>query len=89
MVIVPDRCGEGEDALQDADGDPADGVSLVVFEVGLPFSVSLIDSMTFRNGLNYADPARSGSPLRGWAEQQDGALSSVRRVSNEKLAGPD
>src|SRR4051812_11737127 len=36
-VVVPDRHGEGQDALQHADPDPSRGVSAVLFEVELAF----------------------------------------------------
>jgi hypothetical protein len=66
----PDRCGKGEDALWDADGDSGDGAS----------ARSLIDSMTCRNGLK-SGPGRSfGLTRAGRAEQSHGAL--VWRASN-------
>ena len=36
-VVVPDRCGHGQQALQDADQDAAWGVSAVLFEIELAF----------------------------------------------------
>jgi hypothetical protein len=39
---VPDRCGQGEDALQDPYGDAGDGAAAVVFEVELAFE-GLVD----------------------------------------------
>src|ERR1700721_2280484 len=36
-VVVPDGGGEGEDALQDADGDAVDGPAAVLLEVELAF----------------------------------------------------
>ena len=36
-VVVPDRGGQGEDALHDADPDPGGGVAAVLFEVELTF----------------------------------------------------
>ena len=36
-VVVPDGGGQGEDALQDADGDAVDGAPAVAFEVELAF----------------------------------------------------
>jgi hypothetical protein len=35
LVVVPDRCGQGQDALQDADHDSGGGVSAVSFQVEL------------------------------------------------------
>ena len=37
FAIVPDRCGEGEEALHDADRDAGDGAPAVGFEVELAF----------------------------------------------------
>jgi len=37
VVVVPDRGGHGEDALQDADQDAGRGVAAVLFQVELPF----------------------------------------------------
>jgi len=36
-VVVPDGCGEGEDALPDAGEDSGDGAPAVLFEVALAF----------------------------------------------------
>jgi hypothetical protein len=36
-IVVPDRGGEGQDALQHADPDPGRCVSTVLFEVKLTF----------------------------------------------------
>jgi hypothetical protein len=44
VVVVPDRGGQGEDALQDADQDPGRGVPVVVLEVELAF-VSVEDRL--------------------------------------------
>src|SRR3982751_6556551 len=35
VPVVPDRGGQGEDALQDPDGDAGDGAAAVLFEVEL------------------------------------------------------
>ena len=35
MVVVPDRCGQREEALQDADGDAGGGAAAVPFQVEL------------------------------------------------------
>src|SRR3954454_15846580 len=42
VPVVPDRGGQGEDALQDTDGDAGDGAAAVVFEVELAFQ-GLVD----------------------------------------------
>jgi len=36
-VVVPDGGSEGEDALQDADGDAVDGAAAVALEIELSF----------------------------------------------------
>lgn len=36
LVVVPDRRGEREDALGDADGDALEGPAAVLFQVGRP-----------------------------------------------------
>ena len=35
VVVVPDRGGQGQDTLHDADPDPGGGVATVLFEVEL------------------------------------------------------
>src|SRR6202008_1495621 len=42
VPVVPDRGGQGQDALQDPDGNAGDGASAVLFEVELAFE-GLID----------------------------------------------
>src|SRR5215207_5014373 len=42
VPVVPDRCGQGEDALQDPDGDAGDGTATVLFEIELAFE-GLVD----------------------------------------------
>jgi hypothetical protein len=44
VVVVPDGCGEGEDALQDADGHAAGGAAVVPFKVELALE-GLIDRL--------------------------------------------
>src|SRR6266498_491179 len=48
--VVPDRGGQGEDALQDSDGDAGDGSSAVLFEVELAFEgfVDRFDALPYR-----------------------------------------
>ena len=50
MVVVPDGGGQGKDALQDPDEDPAGGSASVVFEVELAFEgvVDRLDDLTQR-----------------------------------------
>src|SRR3954454_24317196 len=42
VPVVPDRGGQGEDALQDPDGDAGDGPAAVLFEIELAFE-GLVD----------------------------------------------
>src|SRR5258706_10411382 len=42
VPVVPDRGGQGEDALQDPDGDAGDRAAAVLFEVELAFE-GLVD----------------------------------------------
>src|SRR3954453_1388212 len=42
VPVVPDRGGQGEDALQDPDGDAGDGTATVLFEIELAFE-GLVD----------------------------------------------
>lgn len=37
LLVVPDDCGEGEEALEDSGDDTAPGASAVAFEVELAF----------------------------------------------------
>ena len=37
VVVVPDRCSQGEEALEHADGDAFDGPPAVAFQVELAF----------------------------------------------------
>ena len=37
VVVVPDRGGEGEESLKDANGDALDAVTTVMFEAELGF----------------------------------------------------
>jgi hypothetical protein len=59
---VPDRHGQGKDALQDPYGDAGDRAAAVVFEVELAFlKVWLTDSMLCRTARSRPRPGRSGS----------------------------
>jgi hypothetical protein len=42
VPVVPDRGGQGQDALQDSDGDAGDGVAAVAFQIELVFE-GLVD----------------------------------------------
>jgi hypothetical protein len=71
VVVVPDRYGQDQDALRDADPDPDRSTAAVRPEHGrgtaavLFVKVSLMDSMTCRNGVKYPAPTRGVSPLCG------------------------
>jgi len=45
VPVVPDRGGQGQDALQDPDGDAGDGTAAVLFKIELALKVWLTDSM--------------------------------------------
>jgi hypothetical protein len=78
---VPDGGGEGQDALQDPDGDAVDGSPAVLLEVELALRVSLTDSMTWRSGLKYWRPPGSGSPLRAGRSSLTRAAASAASKS--------
>ncbi len=64
LVVVPDRGGEGEDALQDPDRDPHPGAAAMAFQVQLSLEglVNPLDQLPQRP--EQVRPGRSGSPLR-------------------------
>src|SRR5215831_19481811 len=70
-VVVPDGCGQGEDALQDVDQDAGGGVATVAFGVELAFEdvVDQFDDLAQR----FEEPGagRSASPFAGRAQQAD------------------
>src|SRR3982751_2553590 len=49
VPVVPDRGGQGQDALQDSDGDAGDGPAAVLFEVELAFEglVDRFDALSY------------------------------------------
>src|SRR6266498_3408520 len=60
VPVVPDRGGQGEDALQDPDGYAGHGASAVLFEVELAFE-GLIDRF---NALPYRTEQATTRPCR-------------------------
>src|SRR3954447_16695447 len=61
VPVVPDRGGQGEDALQDPHGDAGDGPAAVLFEVELAFE-GLVDRFDARpDGRSRPRPGRAGS----------------------------
>lgn len=71
VVVVPDRGGEREDGLQDADQDPGLGVSAVSFQVEVAFEglVDRFDGLAQRFEQACAGPF--GLALTGRAQQVD------------------
>jgi hypothetical protein len=70
FVVEPDRGGQGEDALQDADDDTGDGAAAVAFEVELGFE-GLVDR--FDDLPQRLEELRSGAlglALAGRAQQR-------------------
>src|SRR4051794_41384480 len=80
VVVVPDGCGEGQDALPDADADSLGVCPPCCSRSSWPLKVSLIDSITCRRGLKNCVPGRSGSPLR--AGRSKVIPASARAASN-------
>lgn len=76
-MVVPDRCGKREEALQDTDRDARDRPAAVGFEIELGFEgVSLIYSMICRSG--FEEPRAWLRPLvfTGRPDQYDPGLRS-------------
>jgi hypothetical protein len=63
-VVMPDRGGQGQDALHDTYPDPGRGVATVLFEVELTLEGVVDRLVTCLNGLKNSVPGRSASPLR-------------------------
>ena len=84
VVVVPDRGGQGEDALQDAHDDSGGGVAAVAFEVELAFEglVDRFDDLAQRLEQVRAGPF--GLALAGRAQQ----LQSRRRPGRPRSAAP-
>ena len=69
VVVVPDRGGQGQDALQDPHGDPARGAAAVAFQVELALEggVDRLDQLPQR--AEQAHPGPLGLALAGRSEQ--------------------
>ena len=83
VVVVPDRGGEGEEALQDADGDAVGGVAAVAFEVELAFEGVVDGFDDLADGLSWRGAA-PGS--RSWAGRSSSTPWSARWRSNSAEA---
>jgi hypothetical protein len=75
VVVVPDRGGQGEDALQDADQDSGGGLAAVAFEVELTL-VGVEDRFDgLAQGLEKPAACSLGFALAGRSEQGQARLS--------------
>src|SRR5918995_4623488 len=95
-VVVPDRGGQGQDALYDADPDPGGGVTAVLFEVELAFEgvVDGLDDLAQR--LEELISCSWGLALAGRAQQLEAGVgegglevaAEVVLVGDHDLPGP-
>jgi hypothetical protein len=69
VVVVPDRRGQREDALQDPDDHPRNGASAISFQVELAFEglVDHLDGLPQR--LEQIRSSPFGFTLAGWPQQ--------------------
>src|SRR5215467_2842375 len=96
VVVVPDGCGEGEDALQDPGGHSGGGAPAVAFEVELAFEggVDRFDDLPQR--LEELGAGAGGLAVAGGAQQPcaaagEGVLKAgavVVLIPDDGLAGP-
>jgi len=95
VVVVPDRGGQGEDALQDADQHTVAGFAAVVFEVELTF-VGIEDRFDgLAQGLEEPGAATVGFALAGRSQQGQARLgqgglelgAEIVLVPDDDLAG--
>ncbi len=79
---MPDGGGEGEDALQDADGDPGGGVAAVLFQVELAFEgvVDRFDDLAQRFEELRAGPSRFA--VAGRAQQVQPGPREAQPLAN-------
>jgi hypothetical protein len=64
VVVVPDRRGQCQNALQDLNPDAGGRVAAEAFEAELALKAWLTDSISRRKGRNSRASAGSGSPWR-------------------------
>src|SRR5665647_3823307 len=78
-VVVPDRCGHGQQALKDAHEDPTWGVSTVLFQIEL--SLKCVEDRLDALAERFEEPAAGsfGFALASTAQQLDAALASNSR----------
>jgi hypothetical protein len=78
--VVPDRGGQGENALQDPHGNVGDDASAVLFEVELTLEgfIDESDALPYRTERAAARP-RSFPAVRGFAPRAAGTSSFRRR----------
>ena len=70
-VVVPDGCGQGQDALSDAGANPGDGAALVVFEVELAFEGVIDRFDDLPEGFEESVTGGWCLALAGWSELGD------------------
>ena len=96
VVVVPDRGGQREDALQDADEHASRGVPAVSFQVELTLE-GLVDRLDgLAQGLEQVGAGALRLALAGRAQQPDTSVAQgglelaavVVLVPDENLAGP-
>ncbi len=77
-VVVPDRRGQRQDALHDADPHSGRGVAAVAFEIELALEgvVDRLDDLPQR--LEELFTASGALALAGWSQQVDPARGQVR-----------
>jgi len=76
-VVVPDRCGHGQQALKDAHEDPTWGVSTVLFQIEL--SLKGVEDRLDALAERFEEPAAGsfGFALASTAQQLDAALGDA------------
>jgi hypothetical protein len=92
-VCVPDRGGEGEDALQDTDNDSGWVRPPCRWRSSWPLKVWMIDSMVWRSGVNRCEPGVGfrlcGLGEAGAARWRPAAFRTVCRSRSYQWSGSD